>query len=254
MTDGEVVINAGGMYLEMARALAQADVELSVSQTGITDPNDLPNITKVNIHFAYGATAIIMAVASLEAKVNGTARGIFEGQYDKLPESGWSDEQDRQRAAAALDDFKATYADDDERIEFYKYTKLSKKVNLLYDAFSQTRPCDSSKDGIRQLWEEMIELEQVRNDLVHAKGESLEDKDAMGLLSTEPHEIKRFVNVVARIEVLMQQNLPMIMINANENAVIEGAVLKYADKPMDEHILLTNTIYTPENRQRFGTR
>lgn len=254
MPKDEVVINAGGMYLEMARALAQADVELSVSQTGITDPNDLPNITKVNIHFAYGATAIIMAVASLEAKVNGTARGIIEGQYDELPESAWSNEKDRQRAADALDDFKATYSDSDQRAGFYRYTKLSKKVNLLYDAFSQVRPCDSSKEGVRQLWEEMIKLEQVRNDLVHAKGESLEEKEAMGLLSTEPGEIRHFVNVVARIKVLMHQNLPMIMINATQNAVIEGAVLKYADKPMKEHILLTNTVYTDENRQHFGTR
>lgn len=254
MADGEVVINTGGMYLEMARALANPEIEIDASETGIADPNDLPNITKVNIHFAYGATAIIMAISSLEAKVNATARGIFDGKYDDLPEQAWSDDSEVRAAREALEDFKQEYGDADDRIEFYRYTKLSKKVNLLYDAFFQTRPCDSPEDGIRQLWEEMIELEKLRNDLVHPKGEVLEDEEAWGLLDTEPEDIQNFVNVVARIEVLMQDNLPLLTINAGGNAVLGGAVLKYADQPMEEHVLLTNTPYTPETKRYFGTR
>lgn len=254
MSKGEVVINVGGMYLEMARALANPEIEINASETGITDPNDLPNITKVNIHFAYGATAIIMAVAALEAKVNTTARGIFDGEYDNLPEEAWSNDSEIRKAREALEGFKEEYGDSDDRVEFYRYTKLSKKVNLLYDAFSQTRPCDSSEDEVRHLWEEMVELEKIRNDLVHPKGEVLEDEEAWDLLDTEPEDIQRFVNVVAGIEFLMQENLPLLTINAAGNAVLERAILKYADQPMEEHVLLTNTRYTPETKRNFGTR
>lgn len=251
---GRVNINIGGMYLEMARALAQSQIEVNPSETGVNDPNQLPNITKVNIHFAYSACAVIIAMASLEAKVNATARGIFDGEYGELANAKGFDQEKIESALDNLNSFRSEYGSDNSRKDFYRYTKLTKKINLLYDAFGQTRLCDSGDKEVRKIWEKLIDLEDLRNNLVHPKGEALEEHEAFGLLDLEPKEVKKSIEVVAAVFGLLEKGLPIMTANLAGNAVIGGIAIQYADDPMMEHLMLTGTQYTPENRERWGTR
>jgi len=254
MAHGDVNINVGGMYLEIARVMADARIQINATETGLKGPNDLPNITKANIHFAYASTAIIMAIASLEAHVNGIARNIIEGKYDDIEQVRFGSEKELMRVRKLLQKFKEKYRNEEDLEKFYRYTKLTKKVNLLFEAFGKDRICDSSDEDERLIWESLVQLVDVRDNLVHPKGQVLEDNDLFGLIKKERSEILELVNIIAHILAIMSEDLPVIIDSLVENVILDKALLSYVNHPIGEHVMLTGSLYTPENVKKYGTR
>ncbi len=254
MALGDVSINVSAMYLEIARALSTPSIEINTHKTGFINPNELPNNTKCNIHFAYTSVAIIMGLASIEAYINGIAKSILIGHYDNLYRSNFVSKDKYEQRLKSIKSFKQHYSNDESKEKFYKSYKLTKKLNLIFDALNQQRLFERKEKGYRKIWENLVQLEKIRHELIHAKGDALEQEVLDILLHKEPEEIKEMINRIASIKVILHEGFPTTNVNASENVVLGSVKLPYLDMKMQEHLMLTGTLYTHENVKEWGSR
>ena len=235
------------MYLEIARTFARAKVAID-PKPDLQTPSDLPIATQLHIQLAISAVTIIFSVSYLEAHVNRWLDCLLNDQIDltNLPPSIDLTDGIRQ--------LKEKYPTDIERNKLFGRETLTEKIKRVYKTLGTPLPFDSGNKDIRLLWERLIKLQDLRNELIHLKPEFLsssEFKDYLGLESADLEEVVRTPTIIAY---LMSEQLPMMSdINLTENAILSGVCLTYADKPFFENLML-GMQYSAKDKQKYMRR
>lgn len=225
------------MYLEFARAFATAKIGIEKPTPDLQGPNDLPKITQLNLQFLMSSAVVIYSVSFVEANVN---RWLKELLGDKLVfnERNLPYAKERCKLQEGIIWLQRKYATGEEQEKLFRREPLTNKIKLVYKTLGVSPPFERDEKELRRLWQELIDLQDLRNDLIHLKPESLESERFKKFLFMDRVGRMKLVNVAVMIVYLMGERLPVVEINLSENALISEAFLLYADNPFLETLML----------------
>jgi hypothetical protein len=239
------------MYLEMARAFARTKIALTELEFNLQSSNDLPIATQMNLQFVMTAVTAVFSVSFLEGYVN-----LW---FDQLLNNGIdlsSMRYNQQKTDFVLENverLQVKYCAEGKRDNLFRREKLTEKIKELYRVFDAIPPYESSDAAVRRLWDQLIDLQNLRNDLIHLKPEFLRSPRLLDMLGLDGKGREDLVNVPTVIAHLMTEQLPIANVNLAENVLISEAVLIYANKhPLEEFLL--GREYSAEEAQHFMTR
>ena len=246
------MINIAGssMYLEMSRAFLDTDIELKKDKD-LESIDDIPFPAKANIKFVQFAGAVIFSISYLEAHVNHSLFEIFNDRIDLNKLKKYSSETDLK---ANFKELKEKFEDESSRNELFRYEKLTKKLNLLYNTYGLKRLSESPDEVDQRLWEDLNKLQHIRNELIHLKPDFVESKEFLEFYNSGEEDFKKRLSTPLYIVFKLQEDLPTIIPNLVENAIIEKLIFSYKGDAMREHLMLTSTSYTKQNVDKHGTR
>ena len=234
----KVNIVASEMYLEVARAFTSAQIGIGKNSKGITNPNQLPLVIRMNMQFALNAIAITYSIAFLESYINTWLHGILFGDItEALSKVNWPDNEQKTVSLGLIDEFREEYKDEDSHNLLFRRTKLTKKIKLLHKILVAEMPYESEHQSVRLLWEDLIKLEGLRNKLIHFTPDSFTSAELNEFVAMTPVERKKLVAVPAQMIDLMTYRLPVALINSQENVLIGDVLLKYRDHPFLEQFM-----------------
>lgn len=239
------------MYLELARIFASAKVAINDLKPDLHSSTDLPIATQVHIQFVMSAVAIIFSVSYLEAHVN---RWLDELLNDRLEFTNRNTPLDvKPNITAGIQQLKAKYPGDKARNRLFKREELTEKIKLLYKTLGASLPFNSAHKADRLLWERLVELQNLRNELIHLKPEFLTSAEFMDYLKLDRTDREELIRVPTLMVALMSERLPVLDVNLTENVILSEAILIYADKPFFENIMLGH-YYSDKERQKYMQR
>ncbi|MEL7834279.1 hypothetical protein [Fodinibius sp. Rm-B-1B1-1] len=238
------------MYLEMSRALLDIDVELEKDKN-LNGIEDIPIPVKANLKFIQFSGSVIFSISYLEANINHSLSDIFK---DRIKLQKINDQELRNKLAENFSNLKSKYDSEDSRNELFRYEKLTKKLNILYHTFDLTRLSESPDETDQRLWNDLNKLQDIRNELIHLKPDFVESEEFLDFFNTGEEEFKQRLRTPLFIVFKLHEDLPSIIPNLKENAIIEKLIFKYKGDAINEHLLTTGTPYTIQNVKRHGTR
>jgi hypothetical protein len=239
------------MYLELARVFASATVGITQQKPDLQGSTDLPIATQVHIQFVMSAVTIIFGVSYLEAHVN---RWLDELLNDRIDFTGKNLQPHiEQKLLAGISELKTKYPGEQERNRLFGQEKLTDKIKLLYKTLDVSMPFSSSHPAERKLWENLINLQNLRNDLIHLKPGFLESPQFMDYLKMDRAKREELARVPTLIIALMSNHLPVVDFNLTENVILSEAMLLYADKPFFENMMLGHA-YNEQERLKYLRR
>lgn len=238
------------MYLELARSFSRAEIELKRGPD-LQTPDDLPVATQVHMQFVMTAATVIFSVSFLEGYVNQWFDQLLTTGLDLSPAKHILKDIDQIYERIRL--LQDKYCTEEKRTELFRNTKLTEKIKELYRVFGTIPPYKSSDVRERKLWESLLELQALRNDLIHLKPEFLRSPKFMNFVQMDEQEREGLVGTTTVIAYLMTKQFPLIGDNFSENVLIAGATLTYANNHPFEEFLLGYE-YSEEEKRQYLTR
>jgi hypothetical protein len=249
----KVVIHGTEMYLELARAFAGAQVELPAFKPNLHSPDDLPILTQLNLQFVMSAIAVVFSVSYLEANVNRWLHQLLNGELE-LTELNMPAAEVRLKANGGIKELQKAYPDLSSRDKLFGQVKLTEKVKLLYKTLGTQLPFDSDDISKRKLWNDLIGLQDLRNELIHLKPSFYESKRFLQFLRADKAERERLVAIPMTIVAIMSECVPVLAVNSDKNVIISGAILQYADIPFLETLMLGHDLSDEDRRVTLSRR
>lgn len=245
-------IVAPEMYLEIARAFARCKVGIEKQKPDLKSVHDLPIATQANLQFAMTSLSIIYGVSYLEARINGLLEDVLAERV-KFTQFNLPKAEKRDKVHANILAFQKKYADADKRDKLFKREPLTKKIKLIYRIFDQILPFESKNVFERKLWEQLIELQNLRNELIHLKPQFIGSKQFVQMMQMEGKEREEFVMVPVLITILLSKDLPLTSVNESENVLVSEAILMYQDNQFLENLMLGHPL-SDEAKRKYLSR